>query len=312
MSCSDLTSHLVCAFPGGHKHAAAIAYNATTTTTTADITTTPSTLDPLAKPPNRRVHIVSEDWLWQSLRRWERQEEALYAVPEGATQKEEEEEGDMNVEIQCEMDMAVEDEDEAIGDISPLRSLHTSSSISQDHTHNQAAVVSFHSPSKPERVTKISVVRGSADDSSALPRFPLKSVPSHSLSPPPCSVQTQTDTETQTQTQTHEQKQNQKYFMFGTASDKKISKSRAILESLGGVVLPSEGHGYDMQCTHLLLWRFERTEKCMCACAAGKVSRSVGGGVCFMLCYSLSTHAFPAAAAAAHGADAADVAAVLI
>ena len=54
-------------------------------------------------------------------------------------------------------------------------------------------------------------------------------------------------------------------FQFGGGNDEEMTYARSVVESLGGSVVT------DDSCTHLVLWKITRTEKYLCACAAGKV-----------------------------------------
>lgn len=60
-------------------------------------------------------------------------------------------------------------------------------------------------------------------------------------------------------------------FLFGGGTEEQFRLSRAMVESLGGTVVWPIENCYDQRCTHLLLWKMTRTEKYLCACAAGKV-----------------------------------------
>lgn len=60
-------------------------------------------------------------------------------------------------------------------------------------------------------------------------------------------------------------------FLFGGGTEEQFQQSRTMVESLGGSVVWPVENCYDPRCTHLLLWRMTRTEKYLCACAAGKV-----------------------------------------
>ena len=308
---SSLTTHLVCAAPSGNKYGAAVAYNASVPAAATGKLMSSSVAS--AGTPPHKVHLVTEEWLWQSMRAWHAQEEALYAIRGGETvyQTEdmiamEEEGGQEGKEqgattlSQCVPTLGADSpppspsraavvSSEPSGALAPLIGSTCLGSSSDQlwgghgHGHGHVAVDSFEVRSLEE---------------SGLPQVsPASHIPSF-LSPAlstqtQLQIQLQTQTQaqvSQSQTQTQTQALNEsplkqqdtkpkaphqdmKYFMLGTASAEKSSKARAVLERLGAVVLTSEGGAYDTLCTHMLLWRFERTEKCMCACAAGKVSR---------------------------------------
>ena len=63
-------------------------------------------------------------------------------------------------------------------------------------------------------------------------------------------------------------------FLFGGGSDEEIFKATEIVKLLGGSVISPINSKFDDSCTHLILWDMKRTEKYLCACAAGKVSTS--------------------------------------
>ena len=60
-------------------------------------------------------------------------------------------------------------------------------------------------------------------------------------------------------------------FLFGGGTEEQFQQSRTMVEALGGSVVWPVENCYDPRCTHLLLWKMTRTEKYLCACAAGKV-----------------------------------------
>lgn len=61
-------------------------------------------------------------------------------------------------------------------------------------------------------------------------------------------------------------------FLFGGGSEEQVVSARSVVKALGCTsVWPVESK-YDESCTHLILWDLKRTEKYLCACAAGKVS----------------------------------------
>lgn len=62
-------------------------------------------------------------------------------------------------------------------------------------------------------------------------------------------------------------------FLFGGGTEEQFQQSRAMVEALGGSVVWPVENCYDPRCTHLMLWKMTRTEKYLCACAAGKVRR---------------------------------------
>ena len=63
-------------------------------------------------------------------------------------------------------------------------------------------------------------------------------------------------------------------FLFGGGSDEEIFNATEIVKLLGGSVISPINSKFDDSCTHLILWDMKRTEKYLCACAAGKVSTS--------------------------------------
>ena len=71
-------------------------------------------------------------------------------------------------------------------------------------------------------------------------------------------------------------------FLFGSGNEEEVFQAKLAVEMLGGsVIFPIESK-FDESCTHLILWEVKRTEKYLCACAAGKVS-----DLLFLLCFSI-------------------------
>jgi BRCA1 C Terminus (BRCT) domain len=61
-------------------------------------------------------------------------------------------------------------------------------------------------------------------------------------------------------------------FLFGGGDEEQFAAARRTVELLGGSVVWPVESSFDESCTHLVLWKMTRTEKYLCACAAGKVS----------------------------------------
>jgi hypothetical protein len=243
--------------------------------------------------PARQIHIVTEDWLWQSLRLWRRQDERLYEVkttsvtenkasggtegsvgqrsgrsvalcdsseplpdavddpftndtpPANCTRKGDRELEELMINVECSSDegsneaMRV-DKTSAIGTLPPL--VYTRSPVSPP------ACTSVSPPASPHNISSSPHNISSSPHISSSPALALP-VASSPVPPP----------------------QKQKLFLLSGGTTDQHNVARNVLERLGGRVLTSQGSAYDPQCTHLLLWSFKRTEKCMCACAAGKV-----------------------------------------
>ena len=69
-------------------------------------------------------------------------------------------------------------------------------------------------------------------------------------------------------------------FLFGGGNEEEVLQAKMAVEMIGGsVIFPIESK-FDESCTHLILWEVKRTEKYLCACAAGKVSHWL-----FLLCF---------------------------
>lgn len=223
---STLVSHLVCASPSGRKYAAARAHNAAASPT-------PDSTGGIA----HRVHIVSEDWLWESLRQWQRQDEALYPLQEEAVpepSRGQASSGAAAVDVQTSHSSA--SASSAAGRNTPVCS---DSGLGPGADFSPPPYLSKPpSPGSPTLLLpSLHVASGSLKAHSSPPSHPKKS------------------------------------FLLGGCSDKQLSRARDLLERLGGQVLVSSEGAFDPRCTHLLLWKFARTEKFMCACAAGKVGR---------------------------------------
>ena len=77
-------------------------------------------------------------------------------------------------------------------------------------------------------------------------------------------------------------------FLFGGGDEEQFITARRIVELLGGTVVWPVESAFDESCTHLVLWKMTRTEKYLCACAAGKVSLPLPHSVIHTLLYTLS------------------------
>lgn len=60
-------------------------------------------------------------------------------------------------------------------------------------------------------------------------------------------------------------------FLFGGGDEEQFLAARRVVELCGGSVVWPVESSFDESCTHLVLWKMTRTEKYLCACAAGKV-----------------------------------------
>lgn len=230
ISCRALTTHLICASPTGPKYAAAIQYN------------TQSASGVEQRSPHK-IHIVSENWLWQSLRLWRRQNEAFYEVlPDSSVNK-----VVMEITETNERELKEAEED--------LQAYTSScrSSISHCCGGSSSSVVG-HKDGECDSSDQLNDIVEVVNTEMSV------SLPLHQDQSPQKQLLAQ-----------HPRSQAQKYFLLGSASADKSCQAREVLEGLGAVVLTTAGGAYDYRCTHLLLWRFERTEKCLCACASGKV-----------------------------------------
>jgi hypothetical protein len=236
------------------------------------------------------IHIVSEDWLWQSLREWRRLDESLFKVGE---------ESNHVTDTDLTIDVAVRDSEQDLTcprvgiidgpiDESQLMKEGVSTNSTNQDVHSQksslildaesianfandgeamdvdAVAGALNSPtvdSCPISSPEISAISPNLSNCSSQPIS--QSLPSSALSP--------TASQSQSSLVSLSTSLAPKKFLLGGGSSKRHKHAREVIEALGGIVLTTSGGAYDPSCTHLLLWRFERTEKCMCACAAGKV-----------------------------------------
>lgn len=237
--CRTLTSHLICASPTGRKYEAALAHNS-------------------AGGEAHRIQIVTEDWLWQCLRQWRRLDEALFRV-EGA------------VEEVGETSGGKEAAGDHVEDAQVKAAAAAAVNIQEGEEEEKCFTQSQHGSSvcsKPANTTASETAPEPSPQTSrplAPPSPPARPAPVlPPSSPSPSAVPVSVTHPAPLPLSDH-------VFLLGGGSSAKHRAARELIERLGGAVQTA----YHSTCTHLLLWRVERTEKCLCFCAAGKVSHSL-------------------------------------
>ena len=217
--CSEFTTHLVCAYPSGSKYEAAISYNERV-----------KQIPDNSQQNRRSVHIVNEEWLWQSIWQWQRQDESIYKVVKGDSEILHNEAIYTNSSVSTNFEIT--------GSVPGDDSEGGSQCIIMNEQHESSTKLDTSERMKNELENDEKISSMKCHDASLI------------------------------------NEGQRKYFLLSGGSSKKQSHAREILENMGGVVLSTQQGAYNPKCTHLLLWKLERTEKCICACAAGNVSSS--------------------------------------
>jgi hypothetical protein len=227
-----VATHLICAKPSGDKYDAAISHN--------------------KQNMSRQIHIVSEDWIFDCLRSWSRADETLYALP------------------------------------SPKYNDHCSPRLPCPH------------------MSQLQV--GPVEDDDAVAKG-VETAISDKNSPAEHMVSTLRPRISSAMLTPQLSQCSRPVFLFAGRSEKKYraleNEARAVIYRLGGTITSigegvvartpdtgprshsltdtptTEAHSnaaalvnsskYDPRCTHLIIWELKRTEKFLCACAAGKV-----------------------------------------
>lgn len=278
----SLTTHLICSSPTGRKYEAAVAHNATIATLSSD---------PNAERySTRTIRIVSEAWLWECLRQWAWQDESSFEVKLRDVE---------TIFLSAEVVEDLRDNDEQVSTTPVPVPVIASNTINACRTEAPPDVQSSPLNLDSETTHQYTIGDAMAVDAPLLNVDPMRNPSTTSRSPrqapllspkppvstsviPSCSASSSSMTAPQNSppssqtslslTLSSSSSPPKKIFLLGGGSSSKHENAREVIEGLGGEVITTAGGAYDSQCTHLLLWRFERTEKCMCACAAGKVN----------------------------------------